>query len=145
LYQQILYQQTITSRYIRFLILLLGLLLISGFFVACGGESDENTIKEAVILDPIAAEGETIFKQNCATCHAVTPDTIIVGPSLAGIASRAGSRIEGLNATEYIQMSILRPGDYIVEGFSELMPTSFGTTLSGEQLDSLTAYLMTLE
>jgi hypothetical protein len=39
----------------------------------------------------------------------------------------------------------LRPDEYIVEGFSDLMPSNFGTTLSGEQLDALLAYLMTLE
>jgi hypothetical protein len=53
--------------------------------------------------------------------------------------------VEGQSTADYIQLSILRPGDYIVEGFSDLMPSTFGTTLSGEQLDALTVYLMTLE
>ena len=75
----------------------------------------------------------------------MTGETIIIGPSLAGIAGRAANRVEGQSAADYLQLSILRPGDYVVEGFSELMPTNFGTTLSGEQLDALLAYLMTLE
>jgi nitric oxide reductase subunit C len=125
--------------------MLFGLLFISGLFAACGGESGDNGSEEAVLDDPVAAEGQTVFKQNCASCHAVTGETIIVGPSLAGIASRAANRVEGQSAADYLQLSILRPGDYVVEGFSELMPTNFGTTLSGEQLDALLAYLMTLE
>lgn len=118
-----------------------GLLLISLLLAACGGDAAE----EPVIDDPVALQGETIFKQNCATCHSTTPDTIIVGPSLAGIATRAGTRMEGLSSAEYIQLSILRPGEYIVEGFSDLMPTTFGTNLTGEELDSLIAYLLTLK
>lgn len=123
---------------------ILGLLVISSLFAACSAES-ESAPEETVITDPVAAEGEALFKQNCASCHAVTGEAIIVGPSLAGIASRAATRVEGQSAKDYIQMSILRPGEYVVEGFSELMPTNFGTNLSGEQLDALLAYLMTLE
>jgi nitric oxide reductase subunit C len=139
-----LFQQIIPFHSIRLALLFLGLLFLSSLFAACNGEP-EDVSEESVITDPIAAEGEAVFQANCASCHAVSANTIIVGPSLAGIATRAGSRVEGLGATEYIQMSILRPGEYIVEGFSNLMPTTFGTTLSGEQLDALTAYLMTLE
>lgn len=126
------------------MLLLLGLLLISGLFSACdGGGDDSNQVSTP--SDPVAAEGQRVFNKNCATCHAVTGNTIIVGPSLAGIATRASTRVEGLSAADYIQFSILKPDAYIVEGFSNLMPTTFGTTLSGEQLDALTAYLMTLE
>jgi nitric oxide reductase subunit C len=127
------------------MILLFSLLLISGLFAACGGRDGDNGPEIAVVDDPVAAEGEAIFKQNCASCHAAAGNAIIVGPSLAGVASRAAARVEGLNARDYIQLSILKPDEYIVEGFPNLMPTTFGTNLSGEQLDALTAYLMTLE
>ena len=35
-----------------------------------------------------AADGKTVFKQNCAVCHALT-DQKITGPGLKGIADRA--------------------------------------------------------
>jgi len=124
---------------------ILGLLLVGGFLAACGDQDGDNGSEAAVIDDPVAAEGQAVFQQNCASCHAVTGDTIIVGPSLAGIATNGATRVEGQSTADYIQLSILRPGDYIVEGFSDLMPSTFGTTLSGEQLDALTVYLMTLE
>ena len=128
------------SNKISLALLLLGLLLLA----ACGGESN-NASEEVVLDDPVAIEGQAVFKTNCASCHAVTGETIIVGPSLAGINSRAATRVEGQSGADYIQLSILRPGEYIVEGFSDLMPTNFGTTLTGEQLDALLVYLMTLE
>ena len=122
------------------------LLLSVLFLAACdGGDEDGNTAEEAVPADPVVAEGQTVFKQNCGSCHAISGETIIVGPSLAGIATRAATRVEGQDAREYIQLSILRPGEYVVEGFSDLMPTNFGTTLTGEQLDAVIAYLFTLE
>jgi len=137
--QRLFQQKHLKKNVTVVVLLLLGLLL----FTACGGGAEETP--EAVVTDPIVAEGQTVFKQNCASCHAVSGDTIIVGPSLAGIASRAATQVEGQDAKAYIQLSILRPGEYVVEGFSDLMPTNFGTTLTGEQLDSVVVYLMTLE
>lgn len=125
--------------------ILLGLLFFSLLLAACGGEAEQELAEEPAVEDPAAMKGETIFTQNCASCHATTADTVIVGPSLAGIAARAGTRVEGQSAAEYIQLSILRPGEYVVEGFPDLMPTSFGTNLYGEELDALIAYLLTIE
>jgi mono/diheme cytochrome c family protein len=95
--------------------------------------------------DPLAARGRQLFQQNCATCHATTAETIIIGPSLAGIAERAAGRVAGLDGRDYIQQSILNPGAHVVAGFDDLMPTTFGKSLTGEDLDALTAYLLTLE
>ena len=95
--------------------------------------------------DPVVAEGQRIFKQNCSTCHSTKPGTIIVGPSLAGIATRAHTRVEGWDGREYIQTSIIKPSAYVVDGFTDLMPSNFGKSLSGEELDALITYLLTLE
>lgn len=90
------------------------------------------------------ALGRRVFQQHCAACHALTPDTVIVGPSLAGIATRAGTRVPGLDARRYIELSILRPGDYVVEGFPNAMPADLGKKITGEEFDALVAFLMTL-
>ena len=95
--------------------------------------------------DPIIAQGQAVFNARCATCHALVPDTIIIGPSLYGVATRAETRVDGLSAKEYIMMSILRPGDYVVDGFNNVMITNFAKELTGEELDSLVAFLMTLK
>jgi mono/diheme cytochrome c family protein len=95
--------------------------------------------------DPLVVQGEQVFNARCATCHALVPDTIIIGPSLAGVATRAETRMKGLTADEYIQLSILRPGDYVVEGFNNVMITNFSKELTNEDMNALVAFLLTLK
>ena len=90
-------------------------------------------------------EGQTVFNLRCAQCHATVPDTIVIGPSLNGIATRAETRIEGYDAEAYIERSILIPDFYIVEGFPNTMPTNFGKELTSEELTAVVSYLMTLK
>lgn len=121
----------------RFLWLIAILLLL----VACGSDPVEPTPTP----DPVAAAGELVFRTNCGSCHATTPDTIIVGPSLAGIATRAETRIPGQDAHSYILSSIMRPDEHLVEGFENLMPNNFGRKLTGEEIDAVSVYLLTLK
>ena len=95
--------------------------------------------------DPLVVQGQQVFNAKCATCHALVPDTIIIGPSLAGIATRAETRVQGQTADEYIQLSILRPGDYIVDGFNNVMITNFSKELTNEDMNALVAFLLTLK
>lgn len=95
--------------------------------------------------DPLVLQGQQVFNAKCATCHALVPDTIIIGPSLNGIAARAETRVEGQTADEYIQLSILRPGDYLVEGFNNVMITNFSKELTNEDMNALVAFLLTLK
>jgi mono/diheme cytochrome c family protein len=88
--------------------------------------------------------GYQVFMSSCAACHAVEGDTRIVGPSLAGIATTASTRVDGLDAEAYIRQSILEPSAYINEGYQDIMPPALGQSLSSEQLDSLVAFLLTL-
>lgn len=96
-------------------------------------------------LDATQQEGQAVFKLRCAQCHALTPDTVVIGPSLAGLATRAANRIEGYSAEEYIEISILWPKEYLVEGFTDTMPTNFGKDLTSDELAAVVAYLMTLK
>lgn len=63
----------------------------------------------------------------------------------AGVASRAHERVPGQDAHTYLLTSIMRPTAFVVAGYDTLMPETFGKTLSGEEIDSVVAYLMTLE
>lgn len=95
--------------------------------------------------DPFILQGQAVFNARCATCHALVPDTIIIGPSLYGIATRAETRVNGQSAEEYITMSVLRPGDYVVEGFNNVMITNLAKELTSEELNALVAFLLTLK
>ncbi len=112
---------------------------------ACGG--DEEKTKSGG-LDPNSPEGRgsAIFRSNCATCHDVKGDRIIIGPALTGVATRAETRVEDLSAEDYLYMSITSPNDYVVEGFTEgAMPQNFGRDLTSEEIDDLISYLLTLK
>lgn len=130
-----------TRRYI-----LLALLGLAAALVACGGSGGEAAaVPPTPTLEPLAAAGQPVFVQHCGACHSTQPDTIIVGPSLHGIAERGGARVDGQDARTYIYTSILRPNAYLVEGFQDLMPSDLGKTLTGEQLDGVVAYLLALQ
>jgi len=71
---------------------------------------------------------------------------VLVGPSLAGVATRAQTRVPGLSAEAYLRQSILDPNAYVVEGFAEgQMLTNLGEILTPGQVDDLVAYLLALE
>lgn len=121
------------------LLILLGMLLTS-----CAQQSSR-------IGDPVA--GKELFHQTtiksapgCMTCHSTQPDKVIVGPSLAGIANRAGARVAGQTAEDYLHNSILNPNLYVVDGFSSgLMYQNYKNVLTDEQISDLIAYLSTLD
>jgi hypothetical protein len=71
---------------------------------------------------------------------------VIVGPSLAGVAVRAATRIKGLDAEAYIRNSIEVPNAYVVEGFpASIMPGDLKEQLPPEDIDAVVAFLLTLK
>jgi mono/diheme cytochrome c family protein len=91
------------------------------------------------------AAGRSVFIAHCGACHSPNEDTVIVGPSLAGIAAHGATRVDGLDARAYIYNSILQPSDYVVEGFEDLMPKDLAKKLTGEELDNVVAYVLSLD
>lgn len=96
-------------------------------------------------LTPQEARGQEVFNLNCATCHSLSPDTVIVGPSLDGVASRAGTRVEGMDAKTYLQTSVLKPNAFLVPGYQDSMIPDIAKQLTGEDFDAVVAYLLTLK
>jgi len=101
----------------------------------------------------VADNGQKIFAaQGCAACHSLKPDEKLVGPSLAGVATRASDRIKAADykakATTgelYIRESIVQPSAYVMPGFPDgVMPQDFGKVkLSAQDLADLIAFLLT--
>ena len=122
------------------------MLALTVILAACGGGGGETT-------DSAAKAGEDLFAQTvigsqagCSTCHSLDAGVVIVGPSMAGIASRAGSTVAGQSAEDYLKESILNPDAHLVEGFpAGTMPQVWGDELTSEQIDNLVAYLLTLK
>jgi hypothetical protein len=116
-----------------------------------GGGGEGPTEAEAVQAElaalpaGTAGGGQQVFNTaGCAACHALVPDQVIVGPSLAGVGARAGTRREGFTPETYLYQSIVNPNAYVVEGFQPgLMPQTFRQTLTDQQLADLVAFLAT--
>ena len=123
-------------------------LTLAAFIASCGAPP---TAQPAATGDPAA--GEALFKQatigsapSCSVCHSTEPGQTGVGPSLAGVASRAGQRVPGQSAEDYLRQSILNPNAYIVPGYAPNgMYQDFAKVLTDKQVNDLVAYLLTLK
>ena len=99
---------------------------------------------------PGVAEGRDVFNSRtagaCNVCHSVTVGDDGVGPSLAGIGTRAGDRVRGLDADGYLRQSILLPDQYVVPGFpaGQMLPI-YRDRLSEQELEALLTYLLSLK
>ncbi len=91
-----------------------------------------------------AATGKSLFASNgCASCHTFAPAgaTGQVGPNLADAYQSAKSD-GNVPLDAYLYQSIADPNAYIVSGYSaNVMPSSFGTSLTSKQIDDLVAFL----
>ena len=83
----------------------------------------------------------------CSDCHSldgsVKPFFPDAAPSFQDISKRAGERVPGLSAVEYLRQSIVDPSAYMVEGFNDHMHQGFRFLLSEEDVDALVAFLLT--
>lgn len=113
-------------------------------FIEAIAPEDAGDDGEAGAAGDPAAGAEVYVSLGCGGCHAVEGETVMVGPSLAGLAERAGEMVEGLSAEEYVAQSIVEPDAHVVEGFNPgIMPPY--TDLSEADLAHLIAYLMSLD
>jgi mono/diheme cytochrome c family protein len=94
-----------------------------------------------------ATAGQNVFTAaGCAACHSLEPEVKVVGPSLAGVATRAAARRPGYSAELYLYESMVQPNAYVVDGFQpDVMPRTFQETLTPQNLADLIAFLLTLE
>ena len=67
--------------------------------------------------------GEEIFKTKgtCEICHRIGQKGTRA-PDLAGVGGRAAKTKPGFSAKQYIIESLLHPGNYLVEGYPNIMP-----------------------
>jgi cytochrome c oxidase subunit II len=88
-----------------------------------------------------ANSGESIFATaGCGGCHAFSPagTDAEVGPGLDALEPAGGKPLE-----EFIRESIVDPNAVVASGFQpDVMPTTYDSSLSDEQLDALVQYLV---
>jgi cytochrome c oxidase subunit 2 len=96
------------------------------------------------VTSPNAGQaGAAVFTNNgCGACHtlAAAKTTGKVGPDLDKLAAYAQKAKQPLGA--FVRSSIVSPNDYVEAGYPKnVMPQTFGTSLSKQQLDALVTYL----
>jgi hypothetical protein len=110
-----------------------GLVLASTAFYAYVGQM----VPQKEVLPPTAtviradlstAEMATVGREImegkglCMTCHTIGRSGALRFPDLDGVASRAATRVPGLNDVEYFAQSMYAPDTFIVPGFNPGMP-----------------------
>ena len=126
--------------------------------VGCGttvpGGKKETTPTPATVIGPLpkpptaivgdAAAGKPVFiTSGCVACHTFTPagSKGTIGPNLdnlAAYAQKAGKPLE-----PFIEAAIVSPpASYVPPGFpTNVMPTTYGTSLTAKQLADVVAFL----
>ncbi|HET6227500.1 MAG TPA: cytochrome c, partial [Bacteroidia bacterium] len=89
-----------------------------------------------------AADGEKVFKQNCAVCHSLGSNKI-TGPGLKDVASRVPGG-DWLHKWIKNNDKLIKSGDaYAVKisAFDASQMTVFESTLSDEEIDAVVTYI----
>lgn len=103
---------------------------------------------EQATSDEARSPQELWLAMGCAGCHNIaenqTEDNIgQPGPHQNNLYERAGERVEGQTAEEYIYNSIVNPNDYIVEGYvAGVMPQNFSELMTEDEINSIVAWML---
>ncbi len=122
------------------------ILMIGSLFLFAGCAS--NTVTFADLPAGNDENGELLYSENingapnCISCHSLEDDRL-VGPPIAGYSTIASSRVEGQSAEEYTYNAIMRPASHLVDGYSNLMYSEYGTKLAEQDIADLIAFLLT--
>ncbi len=107
---------------------------------------DESGTTPDTSSEEVKVQGRALFIElGCGACHMLADagGAGSVGPPLDGIASTADTRVDGMDAHNYILNSIINSDDHIVDGFPPgLMPKDYSDRISEENIELLVNYLL---
>lgn len=89
----------------------------------------------------------TLIRYQCNLCHqlpgiAGAQGVPAIGPDLRTLASNAGTRVPGLDASSFVRQSILAPDAVVAQGFTPgVMPGDFGERMRAAELEMIVDYL----
>jgi mono/diheme cytochrome c family protein len=127
------------------------LVLTLGLLVAAGVAYPQFELPRppGAVAEEAADRGKELFwgsSVGCFRCHAVAGTGGARGPDLTEVAARAGQRVTGLSAEQYLLEKVEAGMTYQfkVPEYAPMMPP-FGQFLSEQQIKDLVAYLLTLK
>ena len=118
--------------------------------IACSAGAPRISLDSLDFALADAGSGQKLFNQSndeapaCAACHSIAGESSGIGNSLTGLANLAAQRVAGQSAEEYLFWSILRPGQHLVAGYSNIMYANYEESLEAADIADLIAYLLTL-
>lgn len=105
-------------------------------------DSDAETDAQSATLTLTGGDydlGFEVYLRECASCHGAQDG---IGPGLRTMHDEAATRVEGMAADEYVYQSIVEPGAFVVDGYSNMMPTTYGDVLTEDELRGLIAFVL---
>lgn len=114
---------------------------------------EEHPPKKRVITvqtppDELVAIGQELTrgKGGCLVCHKDAESGNVRGPDLRQAGPKAGTRKPGMSAGDYLLESLLKPGEYLVPGFPNMMPPANRppANLNMAEVKAVIAYLQSL-
>ena len=127
-------------------------LMVQGYI---GGDAATYTLSvvEGSGDRELIAHGRTLYHRTtlgtssapgCITCHSLSSDVVLVGPSHFGVGGRADEYQSGVSAEEYLRESLMNPDTYLVDGFADgVMYQNYADELDQSDIDALVAFLLT--
>lgn len=107
-----------------------------------GGSTGDDAADSVAGVDLAAADydaGFNLFLEHCTSCHGATDGT---GPGLGTMYREVGDRMAGVSAADYVYQSIVEPGAYVVEGFADVMPATYGTEFTPQEVADLVKFVV---
>ena len=111
-------------------------------------EEEQAAALEEFKARNIRSPQEVWTSEACFACHNLDLMQVEVagqnGPNMADLYQRAGSRVEGMTAEEYVYESIVNPNAYVVETYENAgqMPQNFAEKLGEDEIQALVAWLL---
>lgn len=108
----------------------------------------ELTLSAEASAEELVAAGEQIYAGagGCTACHGLgtrAPHLLADDAGTGLIGERCNQRNPALTCKEYLHESLVRPAEYVVEGYEPIMP-DMSRTLSPAEVWALVAYLESL-
>jgi cytochrome c551/c552 len=90
-------------------------------------------------------DAKAIFTSaGCGACHTFTPagTSGTIGPNL-DTAPEKDAKATNMPLAAFVKESIVKPSAYLSPGYKDLMPKTFGSSLSAAKIDALVNYIVT--
>lgn len=112
--------------------------------IAHGSPEPQRPTMDMAQFSPEETAGARIFtgKGGCVGCHNAGSGGGATGPNLSQVATTAGERKPGMDASAYLHESLINSQAFLVPGYGPLMP-SYQGTLTPQEIDQVVAFLLT--